>query len=433
MPATSLSAQGGGDICQKCTTRREGRRGRFVLGLVGLSGLLLVAAVAASPQINLGNSVLALSDLNGDGVLEIAAGAPYSPTRWSEESPAWGGSGAVLVLCGATRDLLQVWRGDAGQVRFGSAMCSHSDLDGDGVRDVRIGYQVGDWVKRGECDVRSGVDGSLIRTFSAPFTRVHEVGDVDGDDVSDVMVFGGSGWRLRSGATHDVLATADRPVPDGKVWPLGDVDGDGALDFLATGVWSEWLISGLDDPPPSGSWFARGVDAGIAARWRPYGRRARVPLKQACRADVSAFRLQEASAFDGAEESKLVPPLDARAVTSSKRLGYSVVPIGDIDGDSTGDLVALIGGSIVAQSGVRRAELWEAPYVLDHFSAEISLALYGDVDRDGISEILVGGRSSFGSQQYGHHGTVRLISGSTGAEVWSFDEWGDAWERIRAL
>lgn len=48
-----------------------------------------------------GRAVLALADVDGDGVRDLAVGAPT----------ARGRAGRVLVLSGATREVLQVWQG----------------------------------------------------------------------------------------------------------------------------------------------------------------------------------------------------------------------------------------------------------------------------------------------------------------------------------
>lgn len=79
-----------------------------------------------------------LSDLDGDGVREVALVSPLA-------SPAGGGMATPVlrVLSGSTLEVLQAWT--SGQAPFGAATAEHvevssiGDMDGDGVDDILVG------------------------------------------------------------------------------------------------------------------------------------------------------------------------------------------------------------------------------------------------------------------------------------------------------
>lgn len=80
----------------------------------------------------LGAALGAGGDVNGDGVPDLAAGAPHAAVDGCD-------CGAVRVLEGALRlDLVRVesWPGGAGRGEFGAVAAIAGDLDGDGVADL---------------------------------------------------------------------------------------------------------------------------------------------------------------------------------------------------------------------------------------------------------------------------------------------------------
>ncbi len=94
-----------------------------------------------------GRSVAALSDLDGDGVADLAVGANYDDTGGSDR-------GAVHVLFlnsnGTVKQSHKIATGESGGPsvsdgsRFGTSLASLGDLDGDGVIDLAVGAETDD-------------------------------------------------------------------------------------------------------------------------------------------------------------------------------------------------------------------------------------------------------------------------------------------------
>ena len=157
----------------------------------------------ATAGARLGASVASVGDVTGDGVAEIVAGAPGEDTVHVLE---WGPSPFVTSISGAV----------PGE-RYGIAVGSAGDVNGDGVRDLIVGADraeapvAGLTVDEGRFEVLSGA------TFQPLFERygatrfeqlgfsVAGVGDVDGDGFDDVAA-GAPGLRTGTNAFNVGLA-----------------------------------------------------------------------------------------------------------------------------------------------------------------------------------------------------------------------------------
>lgn len=102
-------------------------------------------------------------------------------------------------------------------------------------------------------------------------------------------------------------------------------------------------------------------------------------------------------------------------------LGWSVAGVGDLDGDGLGDFAlgavdgsegALGSGRIQVHSGADGSELWRAGHTASFQFMGFSLAAAGDVNGDGIGDVLAGGPGLLGS---GNPGRAALHSGLDGA------------------
>ncbi|HVM15090.1 MAG TPA: integrin alpha [Egibacteraceae bacterium] len=240
---------------------------------------------------NFGFSVAGIGDVDGDGVSDLAVGAP------SASGPA---AGRVLLFSGATGGLLrQLTPATGDRPAFGHSVAGAGDLSGDGVPDVVVAAPA---VTPGLAAVVafSGADGAQLWSRLEPTVPAEErtfgqtvviTPDVSGDGVADILVSAPSvsnpsssvaaGGDLITGALTAVLGLVTRvvtsPPAPGRVYllsgvdgavlrsmadpaarngsafgaavaPVGDQDGDGVVDHLvgAAGASRLHLYSGRD-------------------------------------------------------------------------------------------------------------------------------------------------------------------------------------------
>ncbi len=136
----------------------------------------------------LGSSVDGAGDVDGDGRADVVVGAPLA------DGTAFN-SGSAFVFSGADGSALHTFHGAAAGDRLGSVVRGAGDVDADGTPDVLLGIPAADdaGVDAGLIEVRSGADGGLI--LAVPGSRAGEylevgtgVGDVDRDGYDDVLI-----------------------------------------------------------------------------------------------------------------------------------------------------------------------------------------------------------------------------------------------------
>ncbi len=234
-----------------------------------------------------GAAVAMLSDIDGDGLGDIAVGAPGADAAGFE-------SGRVSVYSGGKRTLLYSVHGSGGEARFGSSLARADDVDGDGVEDW-IGGAPGSAVggpNSGSAIVVSGRGGAIW--FRIDGEHAHDglgfsvggVGDVDRDGLGDCIVGvpyadanGSNSGRalVFSGASGALLHAVDGRAAGNQlgyaVAILDDLDGDGHPEFGAGSPFddsadknagSASIYSGRD-----GSLLQRllGMDEGLQLGW----------------------------------------------------------------------------------------------------------------------------------------------------------------------
>ena len=349
---------------------------------------------------------------------------------------------------------LHSFHGEAAGDRFGWAVCSAGDTDGDGIDDWLFGSPFSDQNGTNSGSVRlvSGADGTSRFTLHgvAPMDlfgySLACAGDVDGDGFSDLVIgaygnddFGpeaGTAYVFsgQSGALLHELSGGEAYENNGiSVAGAGDVDGDG-LDDVLVGAWGSDLagsnagaarvfsgadgsllrlllgeaeldlfgvaVCGLGDVDGDGR-----ADLAVGAKWN----------------DQAGSGAGSVHVFSGADGS---PLFILRGAASGDSFGSSLACAGDIDNDGVNDLiVGALGadapgtnaGAATVFSGVDGGELlhFAGPAAGDGFG--VSVAGVGDMDGDGRADVIVGahGNDANGASA----GCARIFSGLDGGLI----------------
>src|SRR5262249_47618674 len=237
--------------------RKDGNGAVYVYS--GATHALVRTLSSSSTGSFFGNSLANLGDLDGDGVAELAVGAPYFDTNGVD-------LGLAVIYSGASGGVVAQWTGATAGGGFGSVVGDAGDVDGDGVRDLLV-------VAQGESS-SGGVQGVLHVYSGAPCAPLLKLnlgahtsgwnasgaGDVDGDGLDDVIVcnvewpvhwdytigdYDNGGVWVYSSTTGKVLAFYKHYHHiAGGIGGVGDLDGDGFGDFaFGTGEFdSKFLV-----------------------------------------------------------------------------------------------------------------------------------------------------------------------------------------------
>lgn len=206
----------------------------YVRVFSGKSGKVITTVRGPSPGYRMGASIAAAGDVDGDGVADIVAGAPFADRGLVD-------SGRVIVF--SARDGREIFSvsGLARDDFLGWSVAGLGDIDGDGKPDVIAGARpLG--AKPGYALVLSGKDASLLRRLDGVAARdrlgscVDGPGDVDRDGTPDVLfastangvvrVVSGKDWKVIHAFKH-------RSVPEFAAHfarGVGDLNGDGYQD-----------------------------------------------------------------------------------------------------------------------------------------------------------------------------------------------------------
>ncbi|MFN3242649.1 MAG: hypothetical protein ACE37K_14190 [Planctomycetota bacterium] len=215
------------------------------------SGTNVLYALDGAFGEQMGTAVVALGDLDDDGVGEFAIGRPRA--RFGNTVV-----GAASIYSGATGQPLRHHFGVTWGDRFGAAIARVPDTDGDGVDDYAIGAPAvtvaAGPVNAGRVSVYSGatgahrysIDGTMRNgTFGAALAGSD---DLDGDgrgelligapgETASLLLVGAGRVHLRSGASGPSLGIVGGGQPSMRfgaaVASIGDIDGDGAAEWLA--------------------------------------------------------------------------------------------------------------------------------------------------------------------------------------------------------
>jgi len=396
-------------------------------------------------------------DVNGDGYADAIVGARSKDNPESNEGNVFVYYGSAAGLGSSPGDTLDN-PDNQDNAGFGYAVAS-ADLDADGFADVIVGApsqengasnEGGAFVFMGSAagladapDVTlDNPDNEELAFFGA---AVADAGDLDGDGFADMVVGAyarqaeAGGAFLYMGSATGIAATPSRTLshPDEvaggnfgiAVASAGDSAGDGYAD-LAVGA------SGDDPLQPGGAVYAYcGSENGIAAD-PDETLRGTLPQPDDFGASLGSGDVDgdgysdlvvgeppqsRATLFLGAPTGLSSAINQVQPLSGTSRFGVAL-SVGDLDGDGLADVLvgadedgALFQGAAVAYLGTA-AGLTGAPITLPnpdnlanaHFGA--SVAVMGDADGDGDAEALVGAPSADAGQVFVYRGTPSGIA-----------------------
>ncbi len=206
-----------------------------------------------------GYSVGTAGDVNNDGYDDILVGAPaYNISGMLD-------AGAIFIFFGAAEGISTTYTtiyGDQSGARFGHAVSTAGDVNGDGYSDIIVGaplYTRDTLVSAGAAFVYLGSPTGVITTPNWQIygvgtavqlgTAVGAVGDVNGDTYDDVIIGAprATYGQKEEGAAYVYLGKASglntNPIWRGEgnkaetmfgfsTSSAGDVDGDGNMDLI---------------------------------------------------------------------------------------------------------------------------------------------------------------------------------------------------------
>ncbi len=381
------------------------------------------------PGVQLGHSVAAAGDVNGDGYGDLIVGAPFYDNGETDE-------GRVFVYIG-TKDgpaLAPAWTAESQQAsaQFGGSVAGGVDVNGDGYSDVAAGAPLYDKAFRDT--------GRVFVWHGGPPSPGNDSGlGASGDpNNADGSVDGGQAFE-RFG---EAVANA------------GDVNGDGFGDLI---IGAPLHDAGQTDE--GRAWVHEGSPGGLGASiWSAEGNQAGIRFGQSVAGAgdvngdgfsdviVGAWGYSNGESVEGAAfvylgsgSSMLLLPQPhwmAESNQADARFGASVAGAGDVNGDGFSDVIV---GAPLYDSGETdegAAFVWHggpagmgpdgepgnAATLLEIDSAGAQLgeavASAGDVDGDGFGDAVVGAPLYTSGQA--SEGAAKLWFGGVGGLVLSY-------------
>lgn len=328
----------------------------------------------------LGFSISSAGDINGDGYSDVIAGGYFYTNGQDEEGAAYIWLGSATGLNTASQVIIQ---GNQDDAHFGISVSSAGDVNGDGYSDVIVGAPGATYGQNGEGSafIYHG-SATGINTTAATHLQPNQnnaqfgfsvagAGDINGDGYSDVVVgapgydgtynngtvfvYRGSAAGISAASAVQLNAGRNNTRLGSAVSGAGDVNGDGFSD----------IILGADE-------FNNGQS--------------------------NEGRIQVH--FGSSSGITSTPATTVESNRADAGLGYSVAGVGDINGDGYADVA---GGAMRYENGTGdEGAYWLLTGSASGLSSAVqyepnavlrmgwSLAGAGDVNGDGIGDLLVG-------------------------------------------
>lgn len=334
---------------------------------------------------------------------------------------------------------LHLLEGDGVTDEFAFSVAGAGDVNADGVPDLIVGADRDDngFTDSGRATVYSGADGSVLHVFDGAGTSAHfgtsvaAVGDVNADGCDDFMV--GATYQpsplagyavVYSGKDGAVLHTWSAGGADqfGKsVVGLGDVNADGRPD-VAVGAWVE-SVTGIQN---GGAYVYSGLDGSLLYSFHGELNNDFFGEDLAGGADVTgdgigdlvvgarqaSLSAGKAYVYSGADGS-LVWTFTGSPFA---RLGQSLALLGDLNSDGRSEIAVGALDKVFVYSGIDAALLYTLNREFQGDQFGFAIAGPGDTDGDGIPDLVAG---AYGDNDSGSAaGSVRVYSGADGSVLY---------------
>lgn len=333
---------------------------------------------------NLGIGLDSAGDFNGDGIVDIVAGAPYM------DAGAKDGGAAYVFLGGTSADPNWDFRllAEAENDQLGYSVAGVGDLDNDGFDDIAVGARWSD---------RAGKDKGAVwvvfgSTPSFGSRQLVLIGNTDGQAGFGHSVAGGD---FNNDGFSDLVVGAPFDGPSGE-WGIGKVqiffgganmDPNVDLTFLGemSGNNFGWSVACAGDLNADGY-----DDLVVGARW--YGL-------------WPETGRGKAYVYFGGDPMDTTADIELVGENSDDWLGYSVAGAGDVNGDGFDDVLISApyypGGSAAGRAyllyGSTGTSMDNVPDVIfdgaaNHDQFGWSVDGGSDMNKDGFDDIIIGAR-----------------------------------------
>lgn len=381
---------------------------RYPLTIDPLSTTAVWMGEGDQTDANYGFSVCTAGDVNGDGRSDIIVGAPFY------DGGAMNGGRAFIhhgTATGVNATSATVINSTAPEVALGICVSTAGDVNGDGYSDVlviRSEYGVNGrmlYIHHGSASGVSSTPSTSIAldAGAGAEAKAATAGDVNGDGYSDVIVgeyyyssdrgrvyvYHGSASGLSASPSLTLTGTQVDGRLGSSVASAGDVNNDGYSDVIIGQVF--WTNGQTDE----GRFMVHhGSASGIAA--------------------TPAFTYESGQA--------------------NMNLGISVSFAGDVNGDGYGDVIAgaslyfdgtsTVGAAYVfhgSSTGITATGMELIPGAVNASYFGWSVCCAGDVNGDGLADVLVGAPGLFTTQPGSAHVFLGSASGISTTPAWTTD------------